>query len=73
MGLTPKLFCRIQRFQRVLSELSARRRVEWAEVAQSCGSYDHAHFVHDFQNFSGLNPSTYLHDQPEYANFVPVD
>ena len=73
VGLTPKLFCRIQRFQRVLTELSARRRVEWADVAYRCGYFDQAHFVHDFQNFSGLNPSTYVQDQPEYANFVPVD
>ena len=73
VGLTPKLFCRIQRFQQVLGEIAARRNVEWADVACSCGYFDQAHFVHDFQRFSGLNPSTYVVGQPEYSNFVPVD
>ena len=73
VGLTPKLFCRIQRFQQVLAEIQSRRRVEWADVACSCGYFDQAHFVHDFQAFSGLNPSTYRSRNVEHANFVPVD
>ncbi len=73
VGLTPKLFCRIQRFQQVLSELASRRTVEWADVASSCGYFDQAHFVHDFQRFSGLNPSAYAKERPEHPNFVPVD
>ncbi len=72
VGLTPKLFCRIRRFQQVLTQVASRRTVEWADVAYSCGYYDQAHFVHDFQRFSGLNPSTYLSERPEYPNFVPV-
>lgn len=72
IGLTPKLFCRIQRFQQVLGEIAARRTVEWADVACSCGYFDQAHFVHDFRRFSGLNPSTYAAEQPEDPNFVPV-
>lgn len=73
VGLTPKLFCRIQRFQQVLSEVASRRTIEWADVASTCGYFDQAHFVHDFHRFSGLNPSTYAKERPEYANFVPVD
>lgn len=73
VGLTPKLFCRIQRFQQALAEVAARRSVEWADVAASCGYFDQAHFVHDFHRFSGLNPSTYASERPEYPNFVPVD
>ena len=72
VGLTPKLFCRIQRFQRVLSEVTSRRSVDWADLACSCGYFDQAHFVHDFQEFSGLNPTTYAVAPPEYPNFVPV-
>src|SRR5262249_8092602 len=37
VGLTPKLFCRIQRFQKVLSKITAQQSVEWADVAYSCG------------------------------------
>jgi AraC-like DNA-binding protein len=72
VGLTPKLFCRIQRFRQVLTEISHRRTVDWADVAFSCGYFDQAHFVHDFQAFAGLNPTAYLRYQPGDPRFVPV-
>jgi AraC-like DNA-binding protein len=59
-GLSPKLFCRIRRFQKVLLEVHTRGKVNWADVAYSCGYFDQSHFIHDFVNFSGVNPSTYL-------------
>jgi AraC-like DNA-binding protein len=59
-GLSPKVFCRIRRFQKVLFEVQRRREINWADVACSCGYFDQSHFVHDFNRFSGLNPSAYL-------------
>jgi AraC-like DNA-binding protein len=58
-GLTPKLFCRIRRFQQVLIEVQARTEIDWADVACSCGYFDQSHLVHDFAKFSGLKPSVY--------------
>ncbi len=72
VGLTPKRFCRIQRFQEVLRAIEARRGVEWADIACACGYFDQAHFIHEFHEFSGLNPSAYLAQRGEYLNFVPV-
>jgi AraC-like DNA-binding protein len=72
VGLTPKLFCRIRRFQQVLFVINRRRSVEWADVAYGCGYFDQSHFVHDFQTFAGLNPSTYISHQLEAPRFVPV-
>lgn len=72
VGLTPKRFCRIRRFQQVLRRIEGRKAVEWADVAFACGYYDQSHFIHDFQSFSGLNPSAYLTERGEYLNFVAV-
>jgi AraC-like DNA-binding protein len=72
VGLTPKRFCRVLRFQRVLSEIEERKAVEWADVASAGGYYDQAHFINDFHAFTGLNPSTYLTQRGEHLNFVPV-
>lgn len=72
VGLTPKLYCRIQRFQRVVAEIEQRKSIDWADLACACGYHDQAHFIRDFQAFSGLNPSAYLMDRNEYLNFVPV-
>jgi AraC-like DNA-binding protein len=58
VGLTPKLFCRVRRFQRVLHLGGMNRLIDWAEVALSCGYFDQAHFIHDFRAFSSLNPSS---------------
>jgi AraC-like DNA-binding protein len=60
VGLTPKLFCRIRRFQEVLGRIHAQKSVNWADVACSCGYFDQAHFVNDFMAFAGLNPTAYM-------------
>lgn len=73
VGLTPKLFCRIRRFQQVLSRIASRQSVEWADIACDCGYSDQAHFVHDFQAFAGLNPTAYLSHRLDESNFVPVE
>ena len=70
VGLTPKLFCRIRRFQTVLREIQDLQAVDWVDLACSCGYYDQAHFVHDFQAFSGMNPSRYLMERGEYLNYM---
>jgi AraC-like DNA-binding protein len=72
VGLTPKLFCRIQRFQEVLRRLGREQPVEWANVALACGYFDQAHFIRDFRAFSGLNPTAYLTQRGEHLNHVPL-
>ena len=72
VGLAPKLFCRVRRFQKVVRMISAGRPVDWAEVALTCGYFDQAHFIHDFRAFSGINPSSYLADYIEHLNHVPI-
>jgi methylphosphotriester-DNA--protein-cysteine methyltransferase len=72
VGLTPKLFCRVQRFQRVLKSIALGGRVDWVDLALTCGYYDQAHFIHDFRAFSGINPSTYLAAHTPHLNHVPL-
>ena len=39
------------------------------------GYFDHAHFIHDFRDFSGINPSKYLadfKDFPRHHNHLPI-
>lgn len=72
VGMTPKLFYRVQRFQDVVLHLKDARRVDWADIAVRCGYFDQAHFIRDFQAFSGLNPSAYLAQRGEHMNHVPI-
>ena len=84
VGLAPKAFCRVRRFQEVLRRVQTlamnprahdcRRRqpFEWSEVALACGYYDQAHFIHEFQGFCGLNPTAYLKQRSEHLNHLPI-
>jgi AraC-like DNA-binding protein len=72
VGLTPKLFCRVQRFQQVLRQLTRTDDIDWAQIALSCGYFDQAHFIHDFRAFSGINPSTYLANKTQFQNHVVI-
>jgi AraC-like DNA-binding protein len=60
VGLSPKAFCRIRRFNEALRHVERLTDVDWADVALSCGYFDQAHFNHDFRAFAGLSPSSYL-------------
>jgi len=72
VGLTPKLFCRVRRFQDVLTHIDGHRRVGWSAVAQACGYFDQAHFINDFRAFSGFNPATFLAVRGAHRNHVPL-
>ena len=60
VGVTPKAFSRLRRFQKVLGFIERSTEVDWTEVALAAGYFDQAHFNHDFREFAGVNPSTYL-------------
>jgi AraC-like DNA-binding protein len=56
VGIPPKLFCRMQRFQRVF-QLMERPNLNWMDAAVRCGYYDQAHLIRDFREFSGKTPT----------------
>ncbi|HEY8185775.1 MAG TPA: DUF6597 domain-containing transcriptional factor [Pyrinomonadaceae bacterium] len=60
VGLTPKVFCRILRFQRVRILADQIEKPDWAQIASTCGYFDQSHLINDFQEFSGFSPAEYL-------------
>jgi len=60
VGLTPKLYCRLHRFQGVLRQIASGAAVDWADLALSGGYYDQAHLANEFRSFSGISPGSYL-------------
>jgi AraC-like DNA-binding protein len=73
VGLTPKRYCSILRFQRALRHAHQGRAVDWTGVALDCGYYDQAHFIHDFRRFSGVTPSAYEQRRTPFHNHVAID
>lgn len=70
VGLTPKRYCRLRRFQGAVAAAHRAPRVNWAEVALDSGYYDQAHFIHDFRAFSGLTPTAYHAARTGFQNHV---
>jgi AraC-like DNA-binding protein len=60
VGLTPKVFGRVQRFQAAIARAQRTAAPHWARLAQDCGYFDQSHLVRDFLAFSGLTPDAYL-------------
>ncbi|HEV2615170.1 MAG TPA: AraC family transcriptional regulator [Candidatus Acidoferrales bacterium] len=60
VGLKPKIFNRVQRFQRVLARAHQSPAPDWAQVAQDHGYFDQSHLIRDFLAFSGFSPTGYL-------------
>ena len=72
VGLTPKVFCRIRRFQAAIQQVHRTGRTDWSALALDCGYFDQAHFIHDFHAFSGLTPSAWDAQRTDHINHVPV-
>jgi AraC-like DNA-binding protein len=60
VGLTPKLYCRLHRFQDVLRQIALGASVDWADLALAGGYCDQAHLANEFRSFAGISPSSYL-------------
>ena len=68
VGLSPKLFLRIIRFQHVLSSVrDGHGDTAWAAVAARHGFYDQSHFIRDFKTFVGAAPGAWRVDDASLA------
>jgi AraC-like DNA-binding protein len=56
VGISPKLYCRLARFQSALAYARAGDRVDWARVACDLGYADQSHMIAEFREFSSLTP-----------------
>lgn len=70
VGFSPKYFSRIIRFQSTLLHPS----YSMTDVAYSFGYADQAHFIREFQEFSGISPKHYFKETKEAAeNFLEMN
>ena len=72
VGVTPKAYLKIMRFQKAVRTIGGIADVDWGILARECGFYDQAHFIHDFKHFSGFTPDQYSKINTNYQNYVPV-
>jgi AraC-like DNA-binding protein len=61
VGIAPKLYSRIARFQSLVRGLDAGRPL--ADAALSAGYYDQPHMNREFSEFAGLTPTEYINSR----------
>jgi len=74
VGMTPKRYARVRRFQRVLALATTTRRPRWAELALECGYFDQAHLCRDWAELTGLSPAEFvaLRRTPVKENHIAI-
>jgi len=66
VGIPPKLFARMQRFQRAMRTFETTG-ASWVEAALLCGYHDQAHLIRDFRAFSGKPPAALVDGDTDLA------
>lgn len=69
IGISPKAFARIARFNAVTKMIESGTAFSWQEVLMETGYFDGAHFNHDFKRITGLTPSEYYKGKTTYEKF----
>jgi len=68
IGLSPKFYCRIIRFNYIF-QCMQNESTTWADIVHQAGFYDQSHFIRNFKAFTGEEPSSYLFKKNNLANF----
>lgn len=73
VGVAPKTYLRIWRFQRALQLFRQGKAISLASLAAEAGYSDQAHFNRDFLAFTGVTPTTYQRLSPCESNHLSID
>jgi AraC-like DNA-binding protein len=60
IGVSPKYFCRILRFNHSYALKRNYPNKRWNEILYFCGYYDQSHYIRDFKGFMGISPDSYF-------------
>ncbi len=60
IGINPKTFCRIVRFQNILKNPMLSQEINWINLSLESGYYDQTHFIKEFKEFSGFTPDKFF-------------
>src|SRR5213078_2745955 len=59
VGISPKTFARLVRFDRAVRDITSRGAQSWSHFALAHGYSDQAHFINEFKEFAGVTPTEF--------------
>lgn len=62
IGVNPKLYCRITRFNKAFELKNTNPQLDWLSIAMACGYTDFQHLNKDFKQFADVTPTTLLRE-----------
>jgi AraC-like DNA-binding protein len=62
VGMTPKAYARVVRFELARTLATRSDRPDWARLAVQCGYYDQSHLINEFRAITGRTPETFFQD-----------
>jgi AraC-like DNA-binding protein len=69
IGISPKKFLRIVRFQNAINEKAKNESINLTELTYLCNYYDQSHMNNDFAKLSGKTPKQYFNDCEPYSDY----
>lgn len=75
VGLTPKYYQRIVKFNEILLKIQKKESLTWAQLTYDYGFSDQPHFIKTFKHFSGFSPKEFIYEglSDGEPNFFPLD
>jgi|SRR5664279_1145770 len=70
VGLHPKAFSRLVRFNGVIRYVESNLNVKWRQLADAFGYYDQSHFIHEFKSLTGGLPQDYFTVTTRFEKFL---
>jgi AraC-like DNA-binding protein len=69
IGILPKEYLRVIRFQNVIHKKHLKPDLSLTQLSYECGFYDQSHFIHDFREFSGMTPKEFFKIADTHSDF----
>lgn len=73
VGLAPKTYGRIDRFQSVINACRGRDRVSWSRIAVAYGFADQSHLIREFRRLGMVTPEEFLASRSPDESHVIVE
>jgi methylphosphotriester-DNA--protein-cysteine methyltransferase len=70
VGVSPKLFSRLRRFNQALELKMNQPEASWTSIGYHAGYYDQNHFIKNFTAFAGKPPTQFFKTSPPPAEHV---
>lgn len=70
VGVRPKLFAQIYRFNQVLKFKWAHPDTTWSSISDKFKFYDQMHLIKEFKHFGGQTPGRFFNETPPPPEFI---